>query len=429
MFTKKGSKVIPVKNLGSFVSKLEVTNEESLKQLGLINLLKDDLLLLKQMEQLMIVHTPIAVHSFYDSIMGNEKLVEIINKHSSRMRLEQTLTRHISEWFHGIIDDEYIDRRVKIAKMHVHIGLETKWYLAACHNLQSSFIKRILEMELPKEQEIAFVDSISKIMNYEQQLVVEAYDIYCAEQAKGKEENIKRIIKETLGGIVTTLEVQSLETSTAVEELIATSQELMDEVSNGIEASIRTISTSEQGKETVQILTDNTKEIYNRTSSMSGMIKKLNQSSDEILNVVNIVKDIAIKTNLLALNSAIEAARAGEYGKGFAVVADEVRKLAVQTKSSVEQIDQLVGESNEAQKEVVGAIHIVQELANLGLIESEQTAQAFSNISTMIQEIATDSKVVGTEINDLTVAMKSIGEASLHVLESAKLLDDTIKEI
>lgn len=117
------------------------------------------------------------------------------------------------------------------------------------------------------------------------------------------------------------------------------------------------------------------------------MIDKLNQSSDEILNVVKMVKEIAIKTNLLALNSAIEAARAGEYGKGFAVVADEVQKLAEQTKNSVEQIDLLVGVSNEAQMEVVHALQTVQQIAVLGLSESEQTVNAFSNIANMVEKV------------------------------------------
>lgn len=162
---------------------------------------------------------------------------------------------------------------------------------------------------------------------------------------------------------------------------------------------------------------------------MSGLIIKLNQSSQEILNVVKIVKDIATKTNLLALNSAIEAARAGEYGKGFAVVAEEVRNLAEQTKSSVEQIDSLVGDSNIAQQEVVKSIVDVQRLATIGLNESDQTSTSLASISSMIREAAVESENVGKDIKDLTVAVESIGAASIQILESTKLLDETIQKI
>lgn len=163
MFIKK--RVVPSIQIESFKGKIAVTDEENLKNLRLINFTEEVLQTLKQMEQLMVNHIPNAVQTFYDLIMENQGLVEIINTYSSRERLEQTLTHHISEWFQGIIDDEYIKKRMKISKMHVHIGLETRWYLAACHNLQNIFLVEILKKELPKEQTVMFVEALNKIMS------------------------------------------------------------------------------------------------------------------------------------------------------------------------------------------------------------------------------------------------------------------------
>jgi heme-based aerotactic transducer len=368
------------------------------------------------------------VEAFYNVVESVPALREVIQKHSSSERLRQTLRHHIIEMFEGRIDEAFLEKRRRVGKMHVKINLYPKWYLAAFQNLEKSLRKIVYELHLSKGEEEKYCDAISKICNFEQQIVLEEYDHYANTLLEEQRNNVRAHIKGIVGGISTQIDSQSHETNEAVTELISSTKQVKAFLKESIDDAKTMQQVSTEGYSKIVLINEQTGKINDKTVDMAKMVEQLNHSSSKINVVVEMVKNISGQTNLLALNSAIEAARAGEHGKGFAVVADEVRKLADQTKNSVQQIADLIGMSTGITNQVVQAIQEIQELVNNSIEQNVESLKAFDAISGSVEESIINFQNVGNQITELANIIEAIGESSEELKKVASRLDTTIKE-
>jgi methyl-accepting chemotaxis protein len=170
------------------------------------------------------------------------------------------------------------------------------------------------------------------------------------------------------------------------------------------------------GVEKVSFLKEKSLLTTEMTKEMITSIKKLDETSGSVQEIVHTISDIANQTNLLALNAAIEAARAGESGRGFAVVADEVRKLAEQTEGSLKEISHLISEMQLVTQTTVGQ---VQEAAALILSQGEaveETENSFSAISQAVQGNSEKLKDVIVSVEEMTKQKDVLLDNASHIL-------------
>lgn len=297
---------------------------------------------------------------------------------------------------------------------------------------ENRFYRKILETGMPgvfrvAAQRINASIDIIEQFHHQSHALAERVDRHVREVASCQEEIAEaanETIRKTDANSSNTIEVskaarRTLENTNGVaaatEQMRASSQEIARQITLSADCAAKTLS---------------------ETEFASGKIEGLEEATNEITSVVDLITKISKQTNLLALNATIEAARAGEAGKGFAVVASEVKNLANQTAAATENIVNQVNHIQATTTESVQAISSIKKItrelseisAGISAAVEEQDA-ATAEISDQVNRLRQDIEVVTGSVTTLVQSSAASYSASIQVIWSAEDIDKPLHQL
>ncbi|MGQ3734400.1 methyl-accepting chemotaxis protein [Bacillus sp. FDAARGOS_1420] len=222
-------------------------------------------------------------------------------------------------------------------------------------------------------------------------------------------------VNKEIEGQVTSIQ----ESSTSMEEIATGVQTVAESSAMVAEVAVATIDQANSGSEVIKQSIRQMNSVNEVVEETSKVIDRLVTRTQQIEEALDIITNIAEQTNLLALNAAIEAARAGENGKGFAVVAAEVRGLAEKSKTSVNDINNLIRFIHQDTQDTVHVMKKGQQQASGGKEAAHKAELAFSSIMQDINRITSQIQEVSAATEEMSAGTEEVNASLSIVSETA----------
>ena len=200
-----------------------------------------------------------------------------------------------------------------------------------------------------------------------------------------------------------------------VEQMTQSIQQVAQNTQSALLVAQKASTTAQTGGVTIDKTVESIVHLRDTVGDTAKKVKRLGESSQEISKVISLINQIALQTNLLAINASIEAARAGEEGRGFAVVAEEIGQLAAQSATATKEIEQIV---EAIQKETSNVVEAMEDGTAQVVESTKLVAEAKQGFGEITQ--------VSQEINDL---LRSITGATVSQTQTSQMVTNLMKEI
>ena len=208
--------------------------------------------------------------------------------------------------------------------------------------------------------------------------------------------------------------------ATAMNEMSATVSEVAKNAANAATAATDADDQAKNGCEVVNTTVQTINNLASEVERTSQVIENLKGDSISIGAVLDVIRDIAEQTNLLALNAAIEAARAGEQGRGFAVVADEVRTLASRTQQSTREINDMIERLQNGANQAVSVMEMGRSKAEESVEQAAKAGEALKAITGVVDNIKSMNMQIASAAEQQSATAEEINRNIVNISEVAQ---------
>ncbi|WP_354676177.1 methyl-accepting chemotaxis protein [Pseudomonas syringae] len=280
-------------------------------------------------------------------------------------------------------------------------------------------VERVAAGDLSRNLNVGRKDELGRLQSTIQRMTLSLRELVGGirdgvTQIASAAEELSAVTEQTSAG-VNSQKVETDQVATAMHEMTATVQEVARNAEEASEAAVAADQQAREGERVVNEAIAQIERLAVAVGNSSQAMGALQQESDKIGSVLDVIKSVAQQTNLLALNAAIEAARAGEAGRGFAVVADEVRSLAQRTQKSTEEIEALIVSLQSGTQQATAVMDSSRELSASSVDLTRRAGGSLENITKTVSAIQSMNQQIAAAAEQQSATAEEINRSIINV--------------